>query len=214
MKQKPNLREAQKFSTHERLLEAARDVFHREGYYAATVDQIVSAAGASRQTFYVHFADKGQLLTELIAGYTERAEAYMDRLPGPTPTLPELRAWLVELAEFLENEKAVLSVLNEITAHSPEIPSFIAATRDVLMRSLGRHAPAFATAARDGAAAPEARARAELLLLEIVWAASELQKQSNIADMAVTIVVQALYDFLRDERFHAENDDGASIRTS
>jgi AcrR family transcriptional regulator len=211
-KQKLNLRESQKAFTRARILDAARDIFYREGYYGATVDQIVSAVGASRQTFYLHFPDKETLLTELIAAYTQRAAAYMERLPGPAPTLPEVRAWLVELAEFLEREKAVLSMLNEIGAHSAETPSFIAATIDALMKSLSRRAPSFATASREGAVALEARARAELLLLEIVWAAYEKRRGGEIADAAITIVAQAFYDFLHDRHFHTENGAATAVR--
>jgi AcrR family transcriptional regulator len=209
---KLNLRESQKALTRERILDAAREIFYREGYYGATVEQIVSAIGASRQTFYLHFADKEQLLAELIEAYTQRAVAYMERLPGPAPTLKDVRTWLVELAEFLEREKAVLAVVSEVEAHSPETPSFITATLDALMRSLSRRAQSFSTAIQGGAGALEARARANLLLLEIVWAAAEKRRGGEIADAAINIVAKAFYDFLHDKRFHPRKNAGASAR--
>jgi AcrR family transcriptional regulator len=40
------------------LLEAARQVFEREGYHGATVSAIVQAAGLSQGAFYLYFPDK------------------------------------------------------------------------------------------------------------------------------------------------------------
>ncbi|TMD83649.1 MAG: helix-turn-helix transcriptional regulator, partial [Chloroflexi bacterium] len=40
------------------LLEAARRVFERDGYHAATVSSIVQVAGLSQGAFYLYFADK------------------------------------------------------------------------------------------------------------------------------------------------------------
>jgi AcrR family transcriptional regulator len=110
-KRKPTLRDAQKADTRRRLLEAARNVFYREGYYGATVDQIVAEAGASRPTFYLHFKDKEEVLGVLVAEYAARAVPCMERLPGPRPTLDGLEEWLGEVGRFIEKEVAVYSVL-------------------------------------------------------------------------------------------------------
>src|SRR5207249_12076931 len=40
------------------LLEAARRVFERDGYHAATVSSIVQLAGLSQGAFYLYFDDK------------------------------------------------------------------------------------------------------------------------------------------------------------
>jgi AcrR family transcriptional regulator len=49
-KRSSNLREEQKLLTRRLLIGAARTVFAARGYGAATVDDIVKAAGASRAT--------------------------------------------------------------------------------------------------------------------------------------------------------------------
>src|ERR1700728_814959 len=59
------LREAQKQHTVERLMDAARKVFHTKGFTDATVDDIVHAIGASRGAFYLHFAGKKQILGKI-----------------------------------------------------------------------------------------------------------------------------------------------------
>lgn len=48
-----------------RLLEAAQQVFAVSGYASATVDDIISAAGTSRATFYRYFRSKDDLFDEL-----------------------------------------------------------------------------------------------------------------------------------------------------
>ena len=47
------------------LLEAARRVFERDGYHAATVSAIVQAAGLSQGAFYLYFADKKAVFSAL-----------------------------------------------------------------------------------------------------------------------------------------------------
>jgi AcrR family transcriptional regulator len=47
------------------LLEAARRVFERDGYHAATVSEVVQAAGLSQGAFYLYFADKKAVFAAL-----------------------------------------------------------------------------------------------------------------------------------------------------
>jgi AcrR family transcriptional regulator len=47
------------------LLEAARRVFERDGYHAATVSSIVQMAGLSQGGFYLYFADKKAVFAAL-----------------------------------------------------------------------------------------------------------------------------------------------------
>src|SRR3954453_1657742 len=67
-----NLREAQKQMTRLRLVEAAAESFRTRGYAATTIDDVVTGAGATRPTFYLHFKTKADLIGEL--GRPARAE--------------------------------------------------------------------------------------------------------------------------------------------
>src|SRR3954447_26872828 len=60
-----NLREAQKAMTRQRLIDAAAESFRRQGYAATNVDDVVSGAGATRPTFYLHFKANADLIAEL-----------------------------------------------------------------------------------------------------------------------------------------------------
>lgn len=48
--------------TRDRLLQAAVDMFARNGFHAIGVDAIIAAAGVSKQTFYNHFESKDDLV--------------------------------------------------------------------------------------------------------------------------------------------------------
>lgn len=54
-----------KRSIKERIVEAALDLFHQEGYHGVTVEKIVAAAQTSKGGFYHHFKSKGDLLYEI-----------------------------------------------------------------------------------------------------------------------------------------------------
>ena len=52
--------------THAKLLEAAGEVFARSGYYAATIREICTRAGANVASVNYHFGDKLELYTEVL----------------------------------------------------------------------------------------------------------------------------------------------------
>lgn len=60
------LREKQRISTREALVDAGVQAFARTGYTKCTIDEIARQAGASRATFYLHFKSKADLLPILI----------------------------------------------------------------------------------------------------------------------------------------------------
>ncbi|GFE80596.1 hypothetical protein GCM10011487_25960 [Steroidobacter agaridevorans] len=202
---KPTLRDAQKAQTRRRILDAARAVFFREGYYGATVDQIVAEAGASRPTFYLHFRDKEVILNELMEHYVARALPYMERLPGPYPSVEQLETWLREVGGFLEQEQAIASVLTEVTAHRrANRPRYGFAAIAAWIAALARRAPAFAAAVRKTSPDVDARARAQLLVIEIAWVGEtiSMNKERDFVDVAVKMVATSLHGFLTHPRFH------------
>ena len=59
-------RAAAKAGTRRRILDAALDVFSREGYHAARMDAIARAAGFSKGAVYFHFPGKLELFSALV----------------------------------------------------------------------------------------------------------------------------------------------------
>jgi TetR/AcrR family transcriptional repressor of mexJK operon len=78
------------------ILEAASEVFLRNGYVGSSMDEVAAAAAVSKQTVYKHFADKETLFRELI---TATVHATGDQLSadlavvGDRPLAVELRAF-------------------------------------------------------------------------------------------------------------------------
>lgn len=53
-------------STRQRLLEAADDLFYRDGFHAVGLDRVLEEAGVTKTTFYNHFESKEALILSLL----------------------------------------------------------------------------------------------------------------------------------------------------
>lgn len=75
--------EQRKLRTRQKLLDAAQQVFSQLGYEAASVLDITEAANVSKRTFYLHFADKEEVIEALaVRGFIElraQVEAHEDQ---------------------------------------------------------------------------------------------------------------------------------------
>jgi TetR/AcrR family transcriptional regulator, ethionamide resistance regulator len=89
---------AQGRSTIVKLQEAGLEIFRRDGYYKASIDQIAELAGVSRASFYVYFSNKEDLLSalyaEFIRDFTRVAESLESLLPPYRAAAQKLRGWL------------------------------------------------------------------------------------------------------------------------
>ncbi len=83
------------------ILEAATDVFFREGFAGANIDMIAAEAGVSRQTIYNHHGDKENLFVAVVRMLTEQLNSgFFDTLS----TFPDHPADLEkELIDFAFN---------------------------------------------------------------------------------------------------------------
>lgn len=81
------------------ILDAATDVFCREGYSGANIDMIATEAGVSRQTIYNHHGDKEKLFVSVVRALTERTNAGIFATLATFPDDPaNLEADLVDFA--------------------------------------------------------------------------------------------------------------------
>lgn len=80
------LRRQQRDFTRQRLIDAARALFVKNGTRATSVDDIAKAAGTSRATFYAHFTDKQDVIREFARSMWETAFAVYHRFG-------ELKEW-------------------------------------------------------------------------------------------------------------------------
>lgn len=117
------LREAQKQMTRDLLLDGGLAVFSRKGYAAATIDDIAKEAGATRTTFYLHFASKAELVSQLLV----RVEQMLMDTDGP-PLADvvqdgqgaQIRAWLDSRVDQWDTIKPYLLVSYE-ASHEPDV---------------------------------------------------------------------------------------------
>jgi AcrR family transcriptional regulator len=79
-------RQQRSAATLDRIVKAADELFASKGYDATTVDDIVTAAGSSKGSFYHRFADKQALLAYLGGECLARARANWAELLDPART--------------------------------------------------------------------------------------------------------------------------------
>jgi AcrR family transcriptional regulator len=87
----------------ERILLAARDLFHRHGIRKVGVETIAEAAGTNKMTLYRHFDSKDDLIVAYLRGVAQEAEAIWQEIERSNPGDGEaqLRSWLAVAAECL-----------------------------------------------------------------------------------------------------------------
>jgi AcrR family transcriptional regulator len=168
VKNPTSLREAHRDLTRSRIRNAARDLFYEHHSDSTTMDEIALAAGLRRQTLYLHYKDKSEILTDIIADWVPRARAFMATLPGPRPALKQLHKWIEEVTKFVAKERAPLSIVLEVRRTSPAHMATLEMLTGELLAGLGENNPPFRDAA-EGNCAPIMRARAILLLRALTY---------------------------------------------
>jgi AcrR family transcriptional regulator len=163
-----SLREAHRDLTRGRIRTAARDLFYEHHYDSTTMDEIALAAGLRRQTLYLHYKDKSEILTDIIADWIPRAKTFMATLPGPKPSLKQLQKWIEEVTKFVATERAPLSIILEVRRTSRNHMLTLETLTGELLAGLGEHNPPFRDAAA-GKSAVTTRARAILLLRALIY---------------------------------------------
>jgi AcrR family transcriptional regulator len=151
-------------ATRARICAAAREVFLREGYGSATMEQIAAEAGTRRSTLYNHFRDKNEILAAVSEDYLEGVLKVIALLPGPRPSRRQIDRWLADFADFVLHERAPTMLILQFTTgfDAPQ------ATRDFgarMMSALAAQVPAFAEALEPGQR--QAYARAATVIREL-----------------------------------------------
>jgi AcrR family transcriptional regulator len=115
-----------------RVVEAAIDVFTRQGVAATTVEDILRTAGVSRRTFYRFFSNKDDVLDALhkvwSSLFTERLITVIEATPDPWVRLERVTDTYLG---FARANAAVMRILNA-AAHRPGSP--MAARRSSIMQ--------------------------------------------------------------------------------
>ncbi|SEM50525.1 TetR/AcrR family transcriptional regulator [Streptacidiphilus jiangxiensis] len=152
-----SLRSEYREQTRRRLLDAVREVLEETDYAAATVDEIVRRAGASRATFYVHFRSKAEAAAALLDRVTPSDRGVYATLPKALGTRAGLRRWLEASLGWYEAHARLLAALNEAMA----VEGTVARGRSAAVERLVEALPEYLERCGDPA---RARVRLQLLL--------------------------------------------------
>ncbi|MER5734985.1 MULTISPECIES: TetR family transcriptional regulator [unclassified Streptomyces] len=97
------------------LTETALQLFAHEGFEAVTVDEIATAAGVSKRTFFRYFASKEDVVVQFLAGMgTDMRTELAARPAGEPPSAALLHAVSVPLAACGDHAERVLPVVRLI----------------------------------------------------------------------------------------------------
>ena len=192
------LRQAQRDLTRRRIKDAARNLFYEQHYDSTTMDEIAIAAGLRRSTLYLHYKDKAEILSEVIADYVPKAREVLSTLPGPAPSVPQVVTWIKKVAKFVAVERAPLSIILELRHDR----SYLGALEDLtsqLLSGLGENNPPFAEAAKESSSAM-LRARGLLLFQQLTYSCElYLDNSSDPRNKALLkVTAEDFHSFLSD----------------
>lgn len=105
------------------MLESAQEVFATFGYLNATIDEIVSGAGASRATFYLHFSSKLEIFMEASAASIAGVSDYYSELDAilENGTRADFRSWLDGVIGWFEAHGNMIPAWAEAAMTEPEV---------------------------------------------------------------------------------------------
>ena len=118
-----SLRAAQKQMTYELFLAKALELFGGKGYSATTIDDIATAAGSTRTTFYLHFSSKAEVMSALLT----KVDAILTTADDPTLSAVVasgsrdlIREWLDRKFSQWDEIKPYLTASFQ-AAHEPDV---------------------------------------------------------------------------------------------
>ena len=90
-------------NTRGRIIQAAWQLFYRQGYDDTTVEEIIEASGTSRGSFYHYFEGKDALLSSVSYLFDEKYQELADRLDPGMDRFDQLMMLNRELFAMIEN---------------------------------------------------------------------------------------------------------------
>ncbi len=141
--------------TRERLLDAAKRVFLKDGYIRASVDKVADEAGYSKGAIYSNFDGKEALFLELLKrkfkDNLENVRGVLERVEGMDALLKAVRSFYESNAEILEFSLVTVEFLTQVGRGSPYVgacAALYAEQREAMAELIG------ALFARSGVAPP------------------------------------------------------------
>jgi AcrR family transcriptional regulator len=169
-------------SNRERLMEAAGELFYREGLHAITADRVADRAGLTKPTIYNLFGSKDSLVLETLRRQGEQIRASIEqRAAGHDDPQRRLVEVLQAHAEMLTSEgfHGCPLIIAAVQAPDSTETRELAHAHKVWLRGLLAQ-----FARRAGLKSPEALASSLVLILEGAAAMSAVQPADLVAKQA------------------------------
>jgi AcrR family transcriptional regulator len=101
-------RQTDKVPPRERILQAARELFYRDGINSVSVDAIAAAAGTNKMTIYRQFSSKDELIAAYLAELAAEGEGVWEEARAAHPGDPDaqLRYLLREVSQWASQSSA------------------------------------------------------------------------------------------------------------
>jgi len=113
---------APRVPAHQRILDAADDLFRRHGIRGVGVEAIAEAADTNKMTLYRHFASKDDLIAAWVSGIIAKKEAEWDEIAAKHPGDPQAQLvdWSRRTAKKFAEMEERGSALGNALAELPE----------------------------------------------------------------------------------------------
>lgn len=95
----------------ERILDAAEEIFARDGFFAAKVSDVAKQAGIADGTIYLYFKGKDELLISLFERRMQQLNGALKRAIAGRPPREQLRELVRRYAQLVHDEPAATEVL-------------------------------------------------------------------------------------------------------
>ncbi|HWT83099.1 MAG TPA: TetR/AcrR family transcriptional regulator, partial [Candidatus Methylomirabilis sp.] len=94
------MRSAQGAETRLRIIQAAADLFHKQGVHATSPDQVIEASNTGKGQFYHYFKNKEGLVHEVLQTHLEAIRTGTGPLTYEIETWQDLERWFVAHVEL------------------------------------------------------------------------------------------------------------------
>jgi AcrR family transcriptional regulator len=132
----PDTRRRRKAERPKEILEAAFEEFSRNGYAAATLEQVAERAGVTKGTIYVYFDSKEHLFISMVRDFTkatlDTVIGMFERHEGSTADL--LRAQFSFIYEHIVGDRRRREVLRMLIAEASRFPALADRYHDEIHR--------------------------------------------------------------------------------
>lgn len=176
------------------LFDVAGDLFAAYGYAEVTHADIAAAAGIGRTTFYEYFANKEDLILQLVLErLPELTETMVESIPRDLPPATRLAELTLRMIEFVATDHLGSLLHTEVPRLPAEIQRQIAAAHAPLSHE-------FVETYRRGAAEGSFRSMpidvATRLIYDVIMAAGRVLMSSTDPKQRVHEVADAVSEFL------------------